>query len=171
MDEFKFDKYLILDSDENFNNELFGKDKVFNFKKNPNAVFALGKNCKMYVTYDEIDNVIKIGLYNSRLKERRVIAESQYDREFINAIAENFMVFNYLVEPRSKFKRTENEVDPDILYMILTNIDKALDCEKPPKGIHEIITNDVYQKAIIEANKAYGKEQREMYLLTEPEIL
>ena len=159
---FNFDEYRIKDLDEFVplvKRELKGFDaKVLGY-----SYFVLGKGCTMVVSYNRATDEIVLGISNPLIEEKRTYganSDVSFDAVDLNAVAENFLVFNHLVSDTSIFKR--KGADPVKTHLLLTNVEKALDGEKAPKAVQEIVAEEEYAKAIAKAKNAFNKEQQEV---------
>ena len=116
----------------------------------------------MYVVaYNKKEDEFGVKISNPLIKEERTYGKQNpvpFDEGNLNVIAENFLVFNYLVSERSIFKR--NSADPIKTHALLTNIDRAFAGQGATKSVREIISEDEYAKAIAKAKRAFDKEQQ-----------
>ncbi len=159
MKKFNFDDYRVKDLDEIV--PLVKKENAgFDIKTSKYNYFVLGKDCSMVVYYKPEKDEVSLSISNPLIKEKRIYAADgtvPFESVDLNAIAENFLVFNHLVTDTSIFKR--KGADPVKTHLLLTNVDKALAGEKAPKTVQEIVTAEEYEKAILKAQKAFNKEQ------------
>ena len=160
MKKFYFDDYRVKDLDDLV--PLTKREqKDFDAKVQGYSYFVLGKDCRMVVSYDRRKDEIKLDLKNAVIQEKRVYGADgtvSFELVDLNAVAENFLVFNHLVTDTSIFKR---RIDPVKTHLLLTNVDRALAGEKSPKAVQEIVTEAEYQKAIAKAKRAFDREQQE----------
>ena len=159
MKKFNFDDYRVKDLDELV--PLVKKENTgFDAKALKYSYFVLGKDCRMTVYYKPEKDEVSLSISNALIKEERTYGgESpvQFESVDLNAVAENFLVFNHLVSSTSIFKR--KAADPVKSHLLLTNVEKALGGEPAPKTVSEIVTAEEYAKAIERAKKAFDKEQ------------
>ena len=161
MKKFNFDDYRVKDLDELV--PLYKREqKEFDAKVQGYSYFVLGKDCRMVVSYDRQKDEIKLDIKNALLQEKRIYGKDgtvPFESVDLNAIAENFLVFNHLVTDISLFRR--KGADPVKSHLLLTNVDRALAGEKAPKSVQEIVTPEEYQKAIAKAQRVFDREQQE----------
>ena len=160
---FNFEKFRILDLDEAV--PLTKKeDTQFDIKKLKKASFKLGKDCSIYLYHDNKSNQTELTLSNAVIKDTKVF-DSQNPVPFeavdMNTVVENFIVFNHLISQKNLFgKKNENAVQT---HLLLTNIDRALAGQPAQVPVKSIVVEDVYQKAMDRAQKAFDKEQCEVF--------
>ena len=161
MKKFNFDDYRVKDLDELV--PLYKRQqKEFDAKVQGYSYFVFGKRCKMVVSYDRRKDEIKLELANEFIKEKRLYGPDgavAFENVDLNAVVENFLMFNHLVTDSSIFKR--KGIDHVKTHLLLTNVDKALAGEKPPKTVQEIVTAEEYAKALSKAKKVFDREQQE----------
>ena len=160
---FNFEEYRIKDLKEFHQSSKFEKNE-FRYTDFVYSYFIVGKNCKLVICFDQQRNQVRIELRNKFMAEKRYYGGANvipFEAIDVNAIAENFLVFNYLVTDTSFFKR--KQIDPIKTHLVLTNIDFLLAGQIAPREVKNIITEEEYKNAMTIAKNECEKEQELVY--------
>ncbi len=156
---FNFEEFRVRDLDE-IVIEKINKPQPFNARDFAYSYFVLGKGCTMAVSCDKKSGEVRLSIENPILKEKRAYGLEggvPFEAVDLNAVAENFLVFNHLVSGTSILRK--KGADAVKTHLLLTNVDRALEGVPAPKKVEEIVSPEEYKKAIHQAKKAFNKEQ------------
>ena len=160
---FNFENYRLKDLDEISKKNRAEKNE-FRYTDFLYNVFFVGKDCKVVICFDKQRNQVRLELRNKFMTEKRYYDGANvipFEAIDVNAIAENFSVFNYLVTDTSFFKR--KQIDPIKTHLVLTNIDFLLAGQIAPREVKNIITEEEYKNAMTIAKNECEKEQELVY--------
>lgn len=157
---FNFDDFRVKDLDE-LVPLVKSEESGFDIKRLKSAFFRVSKNAYVSANYDKKSDEVQITVKNPVYKVNKSFGGKnpvEFESVDLNALVENFIVFDYLVSKKSIFgKRNPDSVQT---HLILSNIESAL-AGKPVQGVVEqMVSEEDYQKAIARAKKAFEKDQQ-----------
>ena len=155
---------------------LFGPDykegTPLDIKKIKDAYFPIGKNSYMYYGPVEKSNEVYIKLKNNVICEVQnfggTTGKNIADVDF-NSLLENFIVFDYVSNQKSFIGK--KNVDPMQIYELVNNLKQGLDCSPNLKPVEQIVSPEIYKKALDKAKKAFNKSQEQTIDSQTPEPL
>lgn len=136
--------------------------KPFDIKEAGYCYYVLGKNCFVHVSYDKDTDEVGVQLTSPCMEDCNIFGGSSgipFESVDLNALIENFIVFNHLNPRKMIFKFNGKIEESHHLAKNIVNILHGMPAEKP---VNQIVNIEIYEKAMKNAKKACENEQIEV---------